>query len=52
MLYLSDTISNYIHELTIEARSPAYLLVMKDGRLSRWGGKLSLYGFTNLQQGE
>ena len=52
MLYLPDTISNYIHELTIEARSPAYLLVMKDGRLSRWGGKLSLYGFTNLQPGE
>ncbi len=25
---------------------------MKDGRLSKWGGKLSLYGFTNLQQGE
>lgn len=52
MLYLPDTVSNYIYELTIEARSPAYLLVMKDGRLSRWGGKLSLYGFTNLQPGE
>lgn len=52
MLYLPSPVVNYLHSLTIENRSPAYLFVTKNGRLSRWGGKLSLYGFTNLQQAE
>lgn len=52
MLYLPSPVVDYIHNLTVENRSPAYLFVTKDGRLSRWGGKLSLYGFTNLQQAE
>ncbi len=52
MLYLPDPVVNFLHTFTIESRSPAYLLVMKDGRLSRWGGNLTLYGLTNLQQGE
>ena len=52
MLYLPDTVLNFLHTFTLESRSPAYLLVMKDGRLASWGGNLSLYGLTNLQQGE
>lgn len=52
MYYLPEPIIDYIHKLTVENRSPAYLLVQKDGRLSKWGGKLSLYGFQNLQKGE
>ena len=52
MLYLPDTVLDFLHRFTLESRSPAYLLVMKDGRLASWGGNLSLYGLTNLQQGE
>lgn len=52
MLYLPDPVVDYIYKLTVEHYSPAYLLVNKDGRLSHWGGKVSLYGLTNLQQGE
>lgn len=52
MLSLPDTVLNFISTFTLENRSPAYLLVMKDGRLSSWGGNLTLYGLTNLQQGE
>lgn len=52
MLYLPKAISDYIAQLTVDNRSPAYFCATKDGRLSSWGGKLSFYGFTNLQQGE
>ena len=52
MLYLPDPIVNYIHKLTVKNRSPAYILVQKNGRLFSWGGKLSFYGFSNLKQGE
>jgi len=43
---------DYIHNLTIKNRSPAYLLVRKDGQLISWGGKLSAYGINDLQKGE
>lgn len=52
MLDLPSPILNYIHTLTVENRSPAYLLVEKDGRLSDWGGKLEAYGVNDLQKGE
>lgn len=52
MLSLPDTVLNFLYTFTLASRSPAYLLVMKDGRLSSWGGNLTLYGLTNLQQGE
>ena len=51
MSHLPKPITNYIHQLIIEDRSPAYFLV-QNGCLSSWGGKLSLYGFDRLQQGE
>lgn len=43
---------DYVCNLIVAERSLAYLLVTKDGRLLRWGGKLSAYGIDNLQQGE
>lgn len=52
MLSLPVPIVDYIYKLTVENRSPAYLLVDKNGYLSDWGGQLSVYGITNLQQGE
>lgn len=52
MLYLPAPVVSYIHKLTVENRSPAYILVQKDGRLFSWGGNLSFYGFSNLKQGE
>lgn len=52
MLDLPIPILNYLHTLTIENRSLAYLLVEKTGRLSNWGGKLTAYGITNLQKGQ
>ena len=52
MLELPTPVLDYIHAITVENRSLAYLLVKKDGRLSKWGGNLSAYGFTELQQGE
>lgn len=52
MLDLPAPVLDYIHRLTVDNRSPAYLLVEKDGCLSRWGGKLAAYGVTNLQKGE
>lgn len=51
MLYLPEAVISYTYKLTLENRSPAYLLV-QNKRLFSWGGKLSLYGLTNLKQGE
>lgn len=51
MFHLPKPVINYTHQLIVEERSPAYFLV-QNGCLSSWGGKLSLYGFTNLRQGE
>lgn len=52
MLYLPKAISDYISQITVDNRSPAYFCVTENGRLASWGGRLSFYGFTNLQQGE
>jgi class 3 adenylate cyclase len=52
MLDLPNPILDYIYTLTFENRSPAYLFVEKTGRLSSWGGKLTVYGITNLQTGQ
>lgn len=52
MLELPRPILHYLHNLTVEDRSLAYLFVEKNGRLSAWGGKLEIYGITNLQAGE
>ena len=52
MLNLPSPVIDYILILTVENRSLGYLLVEKDSRLSKWGGKLAAYGITNLQKGE
>lgn len=52
MSHLPKPVINYLQRLIVEDRSPAYFSVRKDGCLSGWGGQLSLYGFTNLKQGE
>lgn len=52
MFELPAPVLDYIHTITVENRSLAYLLVKKDGCLSKWGGNLLAYGFTELQQGE
>lgn len=51
MSELPSTVTDYLCKHTSKIYSPAYLLV-QDGILSNWGGKLSFYGFINLQRGE
>jgi hypothetical protein len=43
---------HYLLDIVLEKRSLAYLFVKKDGCLSTWGGELSVYGVSNLRQGE
>lgn len=45
-------VSKYLINFMRESRSLAYILVDKHGCLSSWGGKLAVYGVSNLQQGE
>jgi class 3 adenylate cyclase len=52
MFNLPRPILDYIQAVSFENRSPAYLLIEKDGRLSEWGGELEAYGIKNLQKGE
>jgi hypothetical protein len=42
----------YLLYFLIEERSLAYLLVEKNGKLSTWGGQLSIYGIFNLHKGK
>lgn len=48
---LPAPVSAYVHMHLLAARAPAYLLVHGDGRLDDWGGALTRYGITGLQQG-
>ncbi|MEM7725451.1 MAG: hypothetical protein AAF208_03650 [Cyanobacteria bacterium P01_A01_bin.45] len=45
-----DFISVRLINFLIEKRSLAYLIVDKNGYLSTWGGKLSVYGLKNLDK--
>ena len=45
-------VSSYLVNFMQESRSLAYIFVNKDGCLASWGGDLTEYGVTNLQQGE
>ena len=45
-------ISNYLINFMKETRSLAYMFVGKDGSLSSWGGKLTVYGVGNLERGK
>ena len=52
MLDVPTPVIAYLLNFILEERSFAYLLVNKDGCLSAWGGKLAIYGVTNLKAGE
>lgn len=43
-------INDFMLKLTKDTRSPAFLLVQDDGRLSEWGGELLLYGVKDLEK--
>ncbi|HEX8144790.1 MAG TPA: PAS domain S-box protein [Pyrinomonadaceae bacterium] len=45
---LPSPISEFMLKLNIDTRSPAFLLVRKDGLLSDWGGDLTSYGIEGL----
>ena len=45
---LPSPISEFMLKLNMDTRSPAFLLVRNDGRLSEWGGDLAAYGIEGL----
>jgi signal transduction histidine kinase len=51
MAHLPSPVQDYLEELTLNSRAPAYLLVDKAGDLRICGGMLSAYGIGPLQQG-
>ena len=50
MLNLPSPVSDFMLKLLADTRSPAYLLVKKDGLLTDWGGDLAAYGIKDLQK--
>ncbi len=52
MMELPRPIREYLVAAAVENRSPAYLMVGKDGRLVEWGGETELYGIERLRKGE
>lgn len=52
MIDFPRPILDYIQKVIIEIRSPAYLLIAKDGQLLEWGGNLETYGIINLEKGQ
>jgi signal transduction histidine kinase len=52
MFKLPAPVLDYLHTTVVEYRLPAYLLVNSDGRLIDWGGKLEMYGISQLQKGD
>jgi PAS domain S-box-containing protein len=47
---LPSSISEFMLKLVSDTRSPAFLLVAIDGRLSEWGGELGAYGIEDLRR--
>jgi PAS domain S-box-containing protein len=45
-------IRDFMLNLTVEERAPAYLLVDDEGRPSRWGGGWAAYGVSGLRAGD
>jgi PAS domain S-box-containing protein len=50
MLNVPSPVSDFLLKLLADTRSPAYLLVQKDGQLADWGGDLAAYGIKDLQK--
>ena len=51
MRELPTPIRDFILLVTVDTRSPAYLLIDNDQRLSDWGGEIEAYGLADLQKG-
>lgn len=47
---LPSSISDFMLKLVADTRTPAFLLVANDGRLSEWGGDLKSYGIEDLRK--
>ena len=47
---LPSSISDFMLKLVADTRTPAFLLVANDGRLSEWGGDLKAYGIEDLRR--
>lgn len=52
MLKFPRPIQEHLCTIAVDIRSPAYLLIEKNGYLLDWGGKLAAYGITDLQKGQ
>jgi PAS domain S-box-containing protein len=50
MLNLPSPVSDFMLKLLEDTRSPAYLLVQRDGMPVEWGGDLAAYGIKDLQK--
>lgn len=51
MKELPEAIRDFVHSLTEDMLSPAYMLVDDDNLLKEWGGDLVYYGIAGLQEG-
>ncbi len=49
---LASPVVDYICDLSIKDRSPAYLLLTSEGIIKTYGGNLSMYGIDDLNGGE
>ncbi|MDM8551137.1 adenylate/guanylate cyclase domain-containing protein [Desulfobacterales bacterium HSG2] len=49
---IAPPILEYVYDLTIKDRSPAFLLLKQDGRIQEWGGKLETYGIRSIKEGD
>ncbi len=50
MLNLPAPVGEFMLKILSDTRTPAYLLVQDDGKLSDWGGDLDAYGIKDLQR--
>jgi PAS domain S-box-containing protein len=50
MLNLPSPVSDFMLKIVHDTRSPAFLLVQDNGRLSEWGGNLAVYGIRDLEK--
>ncbi len=49
---LASPVFEYIYDLTMKDRSPAFVLLDQDNCIQDWGGKLDIYGITSLEKGD
>jgi len=51
MIKLPESLRVHLEHICIESRSPAFVLISKDGSLLDWGGPCGEYGLTSLKKG-